>query len=87
MFSIHLAVSKWEAGMRIYTVTCNGKPAAVVRAEDPSDAVGIARELGENFGLRGNFAVREPNDGEMVSWLEHRSNHLLAELIPLAAAS
>jgi hypothetical protein len=87
MFSIQTAVNEREAGMRIYTVTCNGRPAAVVRAEDPSDAVGIVRELGESVGLRGSFAVREPNDGEMVSWLEHRSDHLLPESVPLAAAS
>jgi hypothetical protein len=73
--------------MRIYTATCNGKPAAVVRAEDPSDAIGIARELGDTVGLRGTWAAREPNDGEMVSWLEHRSDHLLSESVPVAAAS
>jgi hypothetical protein len=62
--------------MRIYTVTCNGRPAAVVRAENPSDAIDTARELG--MEMNGAFAAREPNDGEMVSWLEHRDDHLLA---------
>jgi hypothetical protein len=79
--------AKGEAGMRIYTVTCNGKPAAVVRAENSADAINIARELGESVGLGGMFVTREPNDGEMVSWLEHRSNHLLPEATPLAAVS
>jgi hypothetical protein len=65
--------------MRIYTVTCDGKPAAVVRAENPSDAIDLARELGAAHGVRGQMAAREPNDPEMVSWLEHREDHLLAE--------
>jgi hypothetical protein len=65
--------------MRIYTVTCDGKPAAVVRAENPSDAIDLARELGAAQGVRGQMAAREPNDREMVSWLEHREDHLLAE--------
>jgi len=65
--------------MRIYTVTCDGKPAAVVRAENPSDAVDLARELGAAHSVRGLVAAREPNDSEMVSWLEHREDHLLAE--------
>lgn len=73
--------------MRIYTVTCNGKPAAVVRAENPSDAVGTARELGASGGARGHFAAREPNDAEMVSWLEHREDHLLPQAESYAVAS
>ena len=73
--------------MRIYTVTCNGKPAAVVRAENPSDAIGIARELGISEGVRGYLAAREPNDGEMVSWLAHREAHLLPAAETFAEAS
>jgi hypothetical protein len=72
--------------MRIYTVTCNGKPAAVVRAENPSDAVDLARELGLGQGVRGPMAAREPNDPEMVSWLAHREDHLLPEAESYAAA-
>jgi len=73
--------------MRIYTVTCDGSPAAVVRADNPGDAMGIARDLIEPMGLDGALAVREPDDREMVSWLEHRSNHLLPSAFPLATAS
>jgi acyl-CoA reductase-like NAD-dependent aldehyde dehydrogenase len=69
--------------VRIYTVTCNGKPAAVVRAENPSEAIDIAREL--RIGLDGYIAAREPNDAEMVSWLEHRDNHALPEAAAYAA--
>jgi hypothetical protein len=73
--------------MRIYTVLCNGRPAAVVRAENPSDAVGIARELGESEGVRGQLTAREPNDAEMVSWLERREDHLLPATKTFAVAS
>jgi hypothetical protein len=73
--------------MRIYTVTCNGTPTAVVRADDVSEAVDIARELAREAGLRGVFAAREPDDAEMVSWLAQRCDHLLPESAPLAAAS
>jgi hypothetical protein len=73
--------------MRVYTVTCNGISVAVVRADDASEAVDIARELGQEAGLRGAFAAREPNDAEMVSWLAKRSDHLLPESVQLAAAS
>lgn len=75
--------------MRIFTVTYEGRPAAIIRAADGDEAIAIARRLASESGrpvLRdpGRFAAREPNDAEMVDWLEHRSDHLLAEL---AAAS
>jgi len=73
--------------MRIYTVTCDGRPAAVVRAENPGDAIEGAETLGEAVGMHGHLAVREPNDAEMVSWLEHREDHLLPEFAPYAVAS
>jgi hypothetical protein len=73
--------------MQIYTVTCDGRPAAVVRADNPTEAAGVARDLAGPTGLRGALAVREPDDSEMVSWLEHRSNHLLPNFVSLEAAS
>jgi len=73
--------------MQIYTVTCDGNAAAVVRADNPSEAIDIVRDLAEPAALRGVVAVREPNDSEMVSWLEHRSNHLLPSFVSLATAS
>ena len=73
--------------MRIYTVTCNGRPAAVIRAESASDAIDAAGEIGRSVGLGGQMAAREPNDAEMVSWLEHREDHLLPESALLAAAT
>lgn len=67
--------------MRIFTVTCDGRPMAVVRAADPGDAVDIARGLMASVPLRGNLGAREPRDAEMVSWLEHRDDHLLDETV------
>ena len=72
--------------MRIYTVTCDGAPAAVVRAENPSDAIETARELAAPVVLRGYLSVREPDDSEMVSWLEHRDDHVLPDFARVAAA-
>jgi hypothetical protein len=72
--------------MRIYTVTCDGTAAAVVRAENPGDAIDTARALA-GASLRGHFAAREPNDAEMVSWLARREDHLLPEAAALAEAS
>jgi len=76
---------KKEAGMRIYTVTCDGAPAAVVRADNPADAIDTARELAAPIVLRGHLDAREPNDSEMVSWLEHREDHVLASFASVAA--
>jgi hypothetical protein len=72
--------------MRIYTVTCDGRPAAVVRAENPADATDVARELAAPVTLRGPLAAREPNDGEMVSWLERRDDHVLPAFAAMKAA-
>jgi hypothetical protein len=72
--------------MRIYTVTCNGRPAAVVRAANPQEAITIGRALAEAIGIDGVFAAREPQDAEMVSWLGRRTDHILAEASSLADA-
>lgn len=71
--------------MRIFTVTYDGRAAAVVRAANSAEAVAIARRLAIEEGREEReaqrFATREPNDAEMVDWLEHRTDHLLgAEL-------
>jgi hypothetical protein len=76
--------------MRIFTVTYDGLAAAVVRAADDEDAVAVACELAAERGCYAiiraqRVEVREPDDAEMVSWLEHRGDHLLGEA--MAAAS
>jgi hypothetical protein len=66
--------------MRIYTVTKENRPLAVVRASDPADAIDTAlalTALDHSDGLE----VREPNDAEMVGWLERRDDYVLTEQV------
>jgi len=72
--------------MRIYTVICDGTPAAVVRADNPADAIDTARELAAPVPLEGHLTAREPNDSEMVSWLERRDDHMLPAFAAMKAA-
>lgn len=62
--------------MRIFTVTCRGRPMAVVRASDRSDAIDVALDLAAKDPAPG-YDAREPNDAEMVLWLERREDFLL----------
>jgi len=76
--------------MRVFTVTCDNRPAAVVRAADTREAIAIALDLAEQRNLLGlvagprRFIAREPNDIEMVEWLRHHIDHLILEE-PIAA--
>jgi hypothetical protein len=72
--------------MRIYTVTSDGTAAAVVRADNPAEAIETARALAAPIELRGHLSAREPNDSEMVSWLEHRDDHVLPAFASVDAA-
>lgn len=71
--------------MRIFTVTCDGRPAAIVRAADNSEAIAIALDLAEQLNLLGlvagprRFAAREPSDVEMLEWFRHHTDHLILE--------
>ena len=64
--------------MRIYTVTKENRPLAVVRASDPADAIDTALAL-TALGSSDRLEVREPNDAEMVGWLERRDDYVLTE--------
>lgn len=76
--------------MRIYTVTCDGRPAAMARAADKSEAIAITLDLAEARNLLGlvagprRFDAREPTDAEMVEWFRHHTDHLILEE-PIAA--
>lgn len=76
--------------MQIFTVTCDGRPAAIVRAAHAGEAVAIALDLAEERNLLGlvagprRFAAREPKDAEMVEWLNRRVDHLILDE-PIAA--
>ena len=64
--------------MRIYTVTKENRPLAVVRASDPADAIDTALAL-TALDPSDGLEVREPNDAEMVGWLERRDDYVLTE--------
>jgi hypothetical protein len=66
--------------MRIYTVTKENRPLAVVRASDPDDAIDTALALAA-LDHRDGLEVREPNDAEMVGWLERRDDYVLTEQV------
>lgn len=67
--------------MQIFTVTHEGRPLAIVRAVNAEQAIAIARELAKEAAMPGMTSdvllnARDPDDAEMVSWLEKRINHL-----------
>ena len=66
--------------MRIYTVTKENRPLAVVRASDPADAIDTALAL-TALDHRDGLEAREPNDAEMVGWLERRDDYVLTEQV------
>ncbi|HWI28308.1 MAG TPA: hypothetical protein VN668_15140 [Stellaceae bacterium] len=63
--------------MRIYTVTRGERPLAVVRASDPAEAIDTAVDLYPGNVARSALEVREPNDAEMVGWLERRDDYVM----------
>lgn len=63
--------------MRIYTVTKGDQPLAVVRAVDPEDAIETALDIVGGESRRDALRAREPNDAEMVGWLERREDYAL----------
>jgi hypothetical protein len=76
--------------MRIFTVTCDSRPAAVVQAGNKSEAIAIALDLAEQRNLLGlvagprRFEAREPAQAEMAEWTRHQIDHLIIEE-PIAA--
>jgi len=66
--------------MRIYTVTKENRALAVVRASDPADAIDTALALAALDASDG-LEVREPNDAEMVGWLERRDDYVVTEQV------
>jgi hypothetical protein len=69
--------------MRIYTVTCDGRPAAVVRAAAKAEAIAITLDLAEQRNLLGlvagprRFDARAPADAEMARWSRCEIDHLI----------
>ncbi len=64
--------------MRIFTVTCDGRPAAMVRATDKTEAIATILDLAQARNLLGvmaaprRFEARPPTEVEMAEW--HRRN-------------
>jgi hypothetical protein len=65
-----------RTAMRIYTVTRGDRAVAVVRAADAADAADTAAAMLPTM-RRDALAVREPNDAEMVGWLERRADYVM----------
>ena len=76
--------------MRMFTVTCDGRPAAIVHAADKNEAIAIALDLAEQRNLLGlvagprRFLARAPSDVELVEWSRHHVENLILEE-PIAA--
>ena len=76
--------------MRIFTVTCDGRPAAMARAVDKSEAIAITLDLAETRNLLGlvagprRFDAREPTGTEMAEWVRQHSDQLILDE-PVAA--
>lgn len=76
--------------MRVFTVTCDGRPAAVVRAADSRDAIARTLDLAEARNLLGviaaprRFDVREPTGVELTT-LERQAADQVILHEPIAA--
>jgi hypothetical protein len=68
-----------EEGMRIYTVTKADSALAVVRASNRNDAIDTAVAMISALDSGDGLDVRDPNDAEMVGWLERRSDYAVEE--------
>jgi hypothetical protein len=71
-------------------VTCDGRPAAVVRASDKQEAIAVTLDLAEARNLLGvvaaprRFDAREPTDAEMAEWRGRNVEQLILDT-PIAA--
>ncbi len=76
--------------MRIFLVTCDGRPAAVVRARDAGEAVALTLDLAQARNLLGvvaaprRFAARPATELETAEWHRHQTECLILDT-PVAA--
>lgn len=76
--------------MRIFTVTCDGRPAAMARAADRSEAIATILDLAEARNLLGvmaaprRFEARQPTEAEMAEWQRRNTDQFIIDT-PLAA--
>jgi hypothetical protein len=69
--------------MRIYTVIQGDRPLAVVRASDPADAIDTTLAMLPEVEPDA-LGVRDPNDAEMVGWLERRDDYVTEDAAAVA---
>ena len=69
--------------MRIYTVTKGDTPLAVVRASNPADAIDTTLAM-LPAATPEALTVRDPNDAEMVGWLERREDYVTEDAAAVA---
>jgi hypothetical protein len=70
--------------MRIYTVTKADRALAVVRAANRAEAIALATAMVTDVKPREALDVREPDDAEMVGWLERRADYVVPESAAVA---
>lgn len=76
--------------MRIFTVTCDGRPAAMIAAADRAEAIALTLDLAEARNLLGvmaaprRFEARDPTEAEMAEWQRHDGNPFILDM-PIAA--
>lgn len=69
--------------MPVFTVTCDGRPAAVVDASDRTEAIACTLDLAEARNLLGvmaaprRFEARLPTEAEMAEWRKQNTAHLI----------
>jgi len=74
----------------VFTITCDGRPAAVVRASDKAEAIAIALDLAEERNLLGvmaaprRFEARQPTEAELAEWRRQNADQIILDR-PLAA--
>ena len=73
--------------MNVFTVTCDGRPAAVVTASDRVNAIACALDLAEERNLLGvmaaprRFEARTPTDSELAHWQRENTEHIILHAI------
>lgn len=73
--------------MSVFTVTCDGRPAAVVSASDRINAIACALDLAEERNLLGvmaaprRFEARTPTESELAKWRSENAEHVILHAV------
>jgi hypothetical protein len=69
--------------MSVFTVTCDGRPAAVVTASNRTEAIACALDLADARNLLGvmaaprRFEARVPTEAELAEWRRENTEHII----------